>query len=225
MELAAAAGGLFLLLMLWGWLQQRKEAQVERRFEAVVQEHLPVLLRKRRQLLRADDYGIIDRTRWEREIAYFLDKVAPQRLETADVEQLARHRPRFEERLEQIVAESAVELDAQAAFEQIRTGAEFEVFCADELRKAGWQVTVTAASRDQGADVIAVRGRERLVVQCKLLSRPVGNGAVQEVVAARSHADCNRAMVVSNQRFTASAEELAASNGVELRHWSELAKL
>ena len=83
---------------------------------------------------------------------------------------------------------------------------------------------LTGASRDQGADLIAERGGDRLVVQCKLLSRPVGNYAVQEVVAARSHHLCNRAAVVSNQRFTASAIELAATNNVELWHWSELAR-
>ena len=68
-------------------------------------------------------------------------------------------------------------------------------------------------------------GGERLVVQCKLLGRPVGNYAVQEVVAARSHHQGNRALVVSNQRFTSSCIELAATNGVELCHWSELARL
>ena len=52
---------------------------------------------------------------------------------------------------------------------------------------------------------------DRLVVQCKLLGRPVGNYAVQEVVAARSHQHANRALVASNQRFTASCIELAAS--------------
>ena len=85
-------------------------------------------------------------------------------------------------------------------------------------------MATTGASRDQGADLIAERGEVRLIVQCKLLNRPVGNYAVQEVVAARSHHIGNRAMVVSNQRFTTSAAELAATNEVELCHWSELAQ-
>jgi restriction system protein len=34
--------------------------------------------------------------------------------------------------------------------------------------------------------VVAERDGVRLVVQCKRYAKPVGNGAVQEVVAARS---------------------------------------
>ncbi len=107
----------------------------------------------------------------------------------------------------------------------MRTGQEFELFCAEELERGGWQVRLTPASRDQGADLVAERRGERLVVQCKLLGRPIGNHAVQEVVAARTHQHANRALVASNQRFTASCIELAATNGVELCHWSELARL
>ena len=75
------------------------------------------------------------------------------------------------------------------------TAREFELFCAEELKRGGWRVTLTGASRDQGADMVAERAQERLIVQCKLLGRPVGNYAVQEVVAARSHHQGNRALV------------------------------
>jgi HJR/Mrr/RecB family endonuclease len=128
-------------------------------------------------------------------------------------------------RLEAAVAADRPDPAAEARFERVRTGQEFEAFCAAELERGGWRVTLTAASRDQGADLVAERRGERLVVQCKLLARPVGNYAVQEVVAARAHQAAGRALVVANQRFTASCIELAATNRVELCHWSELARL
>ena len=109
------------------------------------------------------------------------------------------------------VAAGGPDVAAEARFERVRTGQEFELFCAEELERGGWRVSLTGASRDQGADLVAERAAERLVVQCKLLGRPVGNYAVQEVVAARSHQHANRALVASNQRFTASCVELAAS--------------
>jgi restriction system protein len=224
-EAAAVLFAAFVLLVLWGTFRHRSLERTNRRFDAVVEEHLPVLVRKRRQLIRVDDYGVVDRSRWEKEIGYFFAKVVFQALPPSDIERIEERVDGFRGRLEAIVEARQEDLGAETRFDRVRNGIEFELFCADELKRAGWQVTLTGASRDQGADMIAERGKERLVVQCKLLNRPVGNYAVQEVVAARSHHLCNRAMVVSNQRFTASAAELAATNGVELCHWSELARL
>lgn len=69
---------------------------------------------------------------------------------------------------------------------------------------------------DYGADLILTRGNERLLVQAKRWSKPVGIKAVQEAAAARAHYRCDRALVVSNQEFTKSAQELTRSNQVEL---------
>ena len=220
--LAVAVG---VVLVLWGTWRQLVRERARRRFDRLVADHLPVLRRKQRQLVRADDYGMVDRSRWEREIGYFLDRVALAALAPRDAalirERLLAHRAR----LEAAIAADRPDPAAEARFERVRTGREFEEFCAQELERGGWRVTLTAASRDQGADLLAERGGERLVVQCKLLARPIGNYAVQEVVAARSHQQADRALVASNQRFTASCVELAATNRVELVHWSELAKL
>ena len=224
-EAAVALAAVLVLLMLWGTARHLARERTGRRFEALLEEHLPVLVRKRRQLIRVDDYGVVDRSRWDKEIGYFFDKVVLQTLDPTDQQRIEEKLDEFRDRLEAIVQARQEELGSQAKFERVRNGLEFELFCADELRRARWRVTTTGASRDQGADLIAERDQDRLVVQCKLLNRPVGNYAVQEVVAARSHHAGNRAMVVSNQRFTASASELAATNGVELRHWSELARL
>lgn len=225
LEAAAAFALLLAALVLWGALRQRALDRTGRRFAAVVDEHLAVLVRKRRHLVRVDDYGVVDRSRWDKEIGYFFDKVVFPSLPPDDAGRIEERLDEFRCRLEGIVATGAQHPGGEARFERVRNGAEFERFCAEELRRGGWRVAVTGASRDQGADLIASRGEERLIVQCKLLSRPVGNHAVQEVVAARSHHLGNRAVVVSNQRFTGSAVELAATNDVELRHWGELAGL
>jgi restriction system protein len=225
LEATAALTLVFCALALWGALRHRARERTGERFAAVVDEHLAVLVRKRRQLVRVDDYGVVDRSRWEREIGYFFDKVVFRALAPADLGRIEERLDEFRERLELMVEAGLGDPGAEARFERVRNGTEFEHFCGQELRRGGWRVTATGASRDQGADLIAERGGERLIVQCKFLGRPVGNYAVQEVVAARSHHLGNRALVASNQRFTASAAELAATNGVELCHWSELARL
>jgi hypothetical protein len=100
---------------------------------------------------------------------------------------------------------------------------QFERRCAELLRRAGWAAKTTKGSGDQGGDVLAERNRIRLVVQCKLYTRPVGNKAVQEVFAAKHHYKARLAAVVSNQPYTPGAMAIARSTGVFLLHISDLA--
>jgi hypothetical protein len=96
-------------------------------------------------------------------------------------------------------------------------GHDYEYRVAEYLRRRGYHgVSVTQASGDYGADVIAKKGTKKYAVQCTYYSSPVGVAAVQEVTAAKAHYGCNAAMVVTNNTFTAAAEKLAAENGVVL---------
>lgn len=80
----------------------------------------------------------------------------------------------------------------------------------------GYRVVETPKSGGQGADVLLERAGERTVGQAKLYSDTVGNKAVQEAIAARSHFRCHAAQVVTNNFFTASAKQLAGSSDVLL---------
>lgn len=102
---------------------------------------------------------------------------------------------------------------------------EFETCCADYLKLHGWRARLTPKTGDQGADVIARRDGRIVVIQCKLYSKAVGNGAVQEVSAARGFYHARSAVVVSNQSYTASAKALARENGVYLLHFTALRRL
>ena len=89
----------------------------------------------------------------------------------------------------------------------------------------GYQVEETPRGSDQGADVFITKGGERTVIQAKLYSQPVGNKAVQEAIAARSHFGCARCAVVTNNTFTPSAQELAATSDVDLVDRAQLTGL
>ena len=52
-----------------------------------------------------------------------------------------------------------------------------------------WETFVTPQSGDQGADLIIEKYGLKFVVQCKFYSNPVGNKAVQEVIAAKGFYD------------------------------------
>lgn len=100
---------------------------------------------------------------------------------------------------------------------------EFEHRCADVLRTCGWETEHTGRAGDQGADLIARKNGLTTVVQCKNYSGSVGNGAVQEVVAARGFYDAHAAIVVTDYgRFTKSSRQLAHKLGVTLLTLREL---
>ena len=101
---------------------------------------------------------------------------------------------------------------------------EYELLVAEYFNQAGWEATTTPKGADQGADVLASSPNNLdAVVQCKLYSSPVGNKAVQEVLAAKVYYDAQLAIVVSNQQYTRSAMQLADSSDVILLHHDDIA--
>lgn len=102
---------------------------------------------------------------------------------------------------------------------------EYEHFCAEEFKKNGWVAEATQGSSDQGVDVKASKGGIDLVAQCKRFSKPVGNKAVQEVVAGIKYYAANKGIVIAPNGFTKSAKKLAESNNIDLIHHSEIKDL
>ncbi len=110
-------------------------------------------------------------------------------------------------------------------FDQKMTPTEFEHYCAKILTDQKWNAEVTQASGDQGVDIIAEKRGLRIVVQCKKYSKPVGNRAVQEIVAGIAHENAQRGVVVATNGYTRAAERLAASNNVLLLHYVDLPRI
>jgi hypothetical protein len=98
-------------------------------------------------------------------------------------------------------------------------------FTANQFNDAGWTTQVTKASGDQAADVKVWRGSVDAVVQCKWYQNAVGNKAVPEIVAARTHYGVRHAIVVSKSGYTEAARELANTNDVWLIHHDEIPDL
>ncbi len=105
------------------------------------------------------------------------------------------------------------------------TGLEFEDHVAHVARTCGLPVIMTPVTGDWGVDLIVGLRPNRIAVQCKRLSRPVGASAVQEVVAGAPMQDCAKTMVVTNNEFTPAARKLAELHGCELVSGTELPRL
>ena len=99
----------------------------------------------------------------------------------------------------------------------ILDGEDFEELLAMFFRSKGLKVTKTKKSHDYGADLLVSTKDEIIAIQCKLYyKRTVSNSAVQEISSAREFYQADRAMVITNSKFTKPAEILAEKIGVTL---------
>lgn len=96
----------------------------------------------------------------------------------------------------------------------IKTGYDYERYCAARLEEVGWRCTVTQAG-DRGVDMIATKGGIRAAIQCNW-KNAVGNKAVQEIVAGAMYVRADVAVVIASSRCTDSAIALARKTSVLL---------
>ena len=216
-------------------LEQREHmlASAFLKVQATIEQHLPALVRRREQLVRKDAYGkeLVDD--WGNEVAYFInDQIRPVLMpdEFLALDAWLPAKTKVEDMNIGLMVIALVEAERQKnpaflSFSDDMTPTEFETFCAEQLRHAGWVARVTMQSRDQGVDVVAEKSGVRIAIQCKLYSRPVGNKAVQEIAAAKTHEQADYGIVVSNNKYTKEAEQLASTNKILLLHYTDLCKL
>lgn len=105
-------------------------------------------------------------------------------------------------------------------------GHAFENWCAELLKKNGFtDVEVTPGSRDQGVDVLAVKGGIYYAIQCKCYSSDLGNTPIQEVYAGKEMYNCQVGVVMTNRHFTAGAKRLAEKTRILLWDRNKLVEL
>ncbi|POF61312.1 restriction endonuclease [Novacetimonas maltaceti] len=218
----AMAGGTVLLgwpvlcLVARWWARRRARTLCA----ALVARHADTLRLRRRQLLGRNSYGVVKPEKWHRERDEFIATIVRPALRAAGrAAQWPRIAGWVTARIEQVARAAPQRPDTVGPG---MDPLEYEQYCAAELRHDGWQADTTVGSGDQGADIVASRRGLRMVVQCKLYSRAVGNDAVQQITAARAHYNATVAAVVSNAAYTRAAQQLARTNGVWLLHHDEL---
>lgn len=197
------------------------------KISSLVDQHLEALARKRLAMVSADHYGVVQAAAWNREVQYFADKVVRPALTETEANAVAGvgMSTVFQELVEDRVAKRTDELEAELSFDAVKSALDFERWCAQVLGQNGWRTTVTKVSGDQGADVLAQKNGQTIVLQCKLYTSAVGNKAVQEAFSAQRHYATQRSAVVTNAQFTKSAHELSRTTKVLLLHYSDLNRL
>lgn len=111
---------------------------------------------------------------------------------------------------------NSVNISNTASYDNME-GHDFEYFCADILKKNGFEnVEVTQGSGDHGIDILAEKDGITYAIQCKCYSSNIGNAAVQQAHTGKSLYHKDIAVVLTNRYFTAQAKEEAAALGVKL---------
>jgi restriction system protein len=197
-----------------------------RKTGVLVDKNIYVLIRKRGQLRWRDEYGKMQDGRWQKEVSKFVRENLVSTLGINEQRALSRHMPLLLKVVENRVSRATKKISATPRqFSNSMTPIDFEAYCAEQLSASGWTAHVTNGSHDQGVDIVAEKGGKRIVLQCKLYSSPVGNSAVQEIVAGKLHEKADDAIVVTNSSYTPSARQLANTTGVLLLHHDQLRKL
>lgn len=220
-----------LIFFIKNYFKRIKKQKFNAIIDSEIQKYIDILSIKRSQLIYNDDYGCEKNEKWLREIDYFINNLILTRLQQ---EGMAKswdkklHYPFIVQLIESSIFNKnyAAPLSQSTVCYNIpverMTPIEYEKYCANLLRQAGWDANTTKATGDQGADVIAKKNGICLIVQCKLYNKPVGNAAVQQANSAKLFYQANMAAVVSNQPYTLSAKQLAQSLEVLLLHHDQL---
>lgn len=96
------------------------------------------------------------------------------------------------------------------------SGVEFEKFIQTLFEKRGYIAQTTKTSGDQGIDILASIDDINIGIQCKRYSSTVGNAAVQEALAGKEFYKLDKVFVVTNNKFSPSAIELAKRTNVAI---------
>jgi restriction system protein len=94
----------------------------------------------------------------------------------------------------------------------VMDGFVFEKYVLELLKDQGFANARLTEKYDLGVDAIADKDGERWGIQIKRNRNKTKAESVRAAVAALNHYQCTRAMVISNNFFTGSAQQIAESN-------------
>lgn len=220
-------GALVLMRLLLAFRRMRRygrAVQAGKRFIESLADRLQI---RCKQLVFQNAYGTTIYDKWEREKTAFMQREMLTFLtEQGYAAYFERATPVLLAYLDKVAFDTPAppeqKLSNPDVYSPDMDPFDYERYCARQLRQMGWEAIATSECGDQGADVVASRGNTRIILQCKLYTKAVGNDAVQQVSAARQHYGARYAAVVSNAPYTIPAQQLAKTNKVFLLHHDEL---
>jgi restriction system protein len=213
--------------LVWRRHQKRKQLQVVYdKLTVAISVHENALISYFNQSRTPDQFGNIDDSKWRRHIEKFLETKVADDVDDfrvwRDSELGCQAAAMVSRKTEELVKRQIQTMPLGKIDAADLTPQEYEKFCAEFFSESGWNVKMTPATRDGGADFVADKNGVRLIVQCKRYAQPVGNKAVQEANSALKLYHGNCACVVAPMGFTKQAQTEALCHGIHLLHHLEL---
>lgn len=128
--------------------------------------------------------------------------------------------------LEQVKEWKIMEMDMKNRFAAL-TPRQFESLIMKLFQAMGYKTQLTPYVKDYGADVIAEKGLERVVVQVKKYTNPkqrVGSTDIQRLLGAMITYNANKAIFITTTDFTNEARKQAKGTPAELWNYTMLCK-
>jgi Restriction endonuclease len=104
-------------------------------------------------------------------------------------------------------------------------GLQYEYEIGNLFRRAGYTVTVTKPSRDEGIDIIAWNSKEKIIIQCKAHKKPIGPAVVRELYGAFISAKADRAILITLVGATKGAFGFIEGKPVEIWTIQEIIRM
>lgn len=96
------------------------------------------------------------------------------------------------------------------------SGLVFEKYLQALLVRRGYAHVTLTMTYDLGVDLIAQKDGYTWAIQAKRYKGAVGLDAIRQVVTAKNHYHCDKAMVITNSYFTRNAQTIANSTDCTL---------
>lgn len=196
--------------------KQMKQQLIVKEAQSIIDRHFDTLYTKFIQLRYRDEYGYWHEDKWNKELKYFIDNVFSNEFSVEGKTSMVLYKKFVADYFNQEAKKEIESGIISTVKKEVHTGEDFEDFIKEILQNKGLDIQKTPKTGDQGVDLIVKTDTDKIAIQCKFYSRPVGNKAVQEIAAGKVFYRCNKAIVVSNQSYTVSARKLAQNLGVEL---------
>jgi hypothetical protein len=219
--------------------QKQEQLEIEAKMRTLQGKYAPLIRAfyevAERKVSLLDDYGEENWGALQREIDLVIQKIATKEnaVDYSRWKKFPWAMPNEYKQLSDSLDQSFRVRHQKARFERVpkvdyraMTGVDFEVYLTKLLERLGFtNIRGTAATGDQGADILARKDGRNIVIQAKRYMSPVGNGAVQEALSALHFYSGDEGWVVTNSTFTQSAKELAQRTGIRLIDGHELSGL
>ena len=96
---------------------------------------------------------------------------------------------------------------------------EFEKHVGNLFRKDKYEIQYTPVTGDEGVDIFAVKGDEKIAIQVKQYggsTRKVNSKMIRELLGSKVLFDCTKAILATDGELMADAKEVAEKLGIEV---------